>query len=89
MDSSIIDPIFAECGLAGIDLGGIIIDNSYESESRSQSEDRIHRISMDINKGATIVDLIHLPTDEAILERLKSNRRLELMTMGEIEGALE
>jgi len=58
--------------------------NSYEAESRSQSEDRIHRISMDINKGAQIVDLIHLPSDLRVLELLKKNRRLELMTMGEV-----
>ncbi len=66
----------------------IYYSNSYEGESRTQSEDRIHRIGMDMNKGATIVDLIHLPTDEAVLERLKSNRRLELMSMGEITDTL-
>jgi len=65
----------------------IYYSNSYESESRIQSEDRIHRIGMDENRGATIVDLIHLPTDEQVLERLKSNRRLELLTMGEIENS--
>ena len=64
----------------------IYYSNSYESESRIQSEDRIHRIGMDENKGATIVDLIHLPTDEQVLERLKSNRRLELLTLGELES---
>jgi SNF2 family DNA or RNA helicase len=63
----------------------IYYSNSYESESRIQSEGRIHRIGMDLNRGATIVDLINLPTDEAVLQRLKDNRRLELMTMGEIE----
>jgi SNF2 family DNA or RNA helicase len=64
----------------------IYYSNSYESESRIQSEDRIHRMGMDDNRGATIVDLVHLPTDEQVLERLKSNRRLELMTMGELES---
>jgi hypothetical protein len=58
--------------------------NSYEPESRAQSEDRIHRMGMDMNKGATIVDLIHLPTDESVIKILKDNRRLELMTMGEV-----
>ena len=64
----------------------IYYSNSYESESRTQSEDRIFRLGTDIVKGATIVDLIHLPTDEAVLNRLKENRRLELMTLGEVEG---
>ena len=67
----------------------VYYSNSYESESRSQSEDRIHRISMDTNKGATIVDLIHLPTDLKVLELLKDNRRLELMSMGDIQACFE
>jgi len=62
--------------------------NDFNPESRSQAEDRIHRIGMDENKGATIVDLIHLPTDLNIREVLKDNRRLELLTMGEVQNAL-
>jgi SNF2 family DNA or RNA helicase len=67
----------------------IYYSNSYEAESRSQSEDRIHRIGLDTNKGATIVDLIHLPTDLKVLELLKDNRRLELMSMGDIQTCFE
>jgi len=63
--------------------------NDFNPESRSQAEDRIHRIGMDENKGATIVDLIHLPTDFSIREVLKDNRRLELLTMGAVQDALE
>jgi SNF2 family DNA or RNA helicase len=63
--------------------------NDYNPESRSQSEDRIHRIGMDMNRGATIVDLLHLPTDEKILGVLKANRRLELMSMGEFQKCFE
>jgi len=52
-----------------------------------QSEDRIHRKGMDENLGCTIVDLIHLPSDERVLNVIRANRRLELMTMGEaLEG---
>lgn len=58
--------------------------NSWKPEYRSQSEDRIHRKGMDENLGCSIVDLIHLPSDERVLEVLRANRRLELMTMGEI-----
>ncbi len=67
----------------------IYYSNSYESESRVQSEDRIHRQGADRNVGVEIVDLIHLPTDEAVLERLKENRALELMSMGDIEANLK
>ena len=37
----------------------------------------------------TIVDLIHLPTDERVLEVIRDNRRLELMTMGDFSDALQ
>lgn len=62
--------------------------NSFKPEFRIQAEDRIHRISMDENKGCVIVDLIHLPTDERVLEIIRENRRLELMTLGEFVGRL-
>jgi hypothetical protein len=58
--------------------------NSFKPEYRTQSEDRIHRKGMDENLGCTIVDLLHLPTDERVLEIIRENRKLELMTMGEI-----
>lgn len=63
--------------------------NDFSPESRSQSEDRIHRIGMDENKGCKIVDLYHLPTDEHTHNVLKENRKLELLTMGEISKCLD
>ncbi len=62
--------------------------NSFKPEYRAQSEDRIHRKGMDENLGCTIVDLVHLPTDERVLEVIRDNRRLELMTMGDFSDAL-
>jgi SNF2 family DNA or RNA helicase len=67
----------------------IYYSNDYSSESRIQSEDRIHRPGMDLNLGATVVDLVHLPTDKEVLNILKENRRLELMSMGRFEACLE
>ncbi len=67
----------------------VYYSNDYNPESRSQSEDRIHRMGMDENKGATIVDLLHLPTDEKVLNVLRDNRRLELMSMGEFQECFE
>lgn len=58
--------------------------NSFKPEYRIQSEERIHRKGMDENLGCTIVDLIHLPTDDRVLEVIRANRKLELMTMGEL-----
>lgn len=63
--------------------------NDFNGESRTQAEDRIHRMGMDENKGATIIDLIHLPTDEKVVENLKTKRKLELMSMGDVQKALE
>lgn len=67
----------------------VYYSNDFNPESRAQSEDRGHRMGMDINKGFTIVDLYHLPTDKHVREVLKDNRRLELMTMGEVQEALK
>ena len=63
--------------------------NSWKPEYRAQSEDRIHRMGMDLNKGCLIVDLIHLPTDVRVLDVICENRRLELMTMGEFAAGIE
>jgi hypothetical protein len=57
--------------------------NSFKPEYRIQAEDRTHRKGMDENKGCVIVDLIHLPSDERVLQVIQENRRLELMTLGE------
>lgn len=58
--------------------------NDFNAESRIQSEDRIHRPGMDLNRGATIIDLLHLPVDAYILENLRKKRRLQDASMGEI-----
>ena len=63
--------------------------NSYKPEFRVQSEDRIHRKGMDENLGCTIVDLIHLPTDRRVLDVIRENRKLELMTMGEVTKGID
>lgn len=67
----------------------VFYSNDFTPEYRAQAVDRIHRPGMDYNLGATIVDIIHLPSDERVLEVLNDNRRLELMTMGEIGNVLQ
>lgn len=63
--------------------------NSFKPEYRVQSEDRIHRKGMDENLGCVIVDLIHLPTDERVVDIIRENRKLELMTMGKITEGIQ
>ena len=55
-------------------------------------EDRIHRMTMDLVLGATIIDLVHLPIDQLVLDTLQSNKILEHLSLGvvgEILGADE
>jgi len=61
--------------------------NSFKGESRIQSEDRIHRLGMDNNKGATIIDLVHLKTDLMVLDNLRNKKKLQNMTMNVLEDA--
>jgi SNF2 family DNA or RNA helicase len=58
--------------------------NSLKPEYRIQAIARIHRLGADMNLGCEIVDLIHLPTDIRALEIIQENRRIELMTMGDV-----
>ena len=62
--------------------------NDFNPESRSQAEDRIHRLGSDENIGVTVVDFYHLPSDENVRNILKDNRKLELMTLGDVAGDL-
>ena len=61
--------------------------NSFSGEARMQSEDRIHRLGMDMNRGATIKDLIHLPSDRLVLDNLKQKKKLQSLTLGDVEDA--
>lgn len=67
----------------------VYYSNDFSPESRTQSKARIHRLGMDVNKGATIVDLLHLPTDKKVLDVLNDNRRLEMMTLQEFREMVE
>lgn len=63
----------------------IYFSNDFNGENRIQSEDRIHRPGMDINKGATIYDLIHLKSDEYVLDNLKKKKDLQKLSMGALK----
>lgn len=56
--------------------------NDFKPDSRVQAEERIYRKGMDEARGATIVDLFHLPSDRRVKQVLLENRKLELMSMG-------
>lgn len=67
----------------------VYFSNDFNAEARIQSEDRIHRIGMDVNRGATIIDILHLPSDLYVLDNLKAKRRLQDMSLGSLKDALD
>lgn len=58
--------------------------NDFNAESRDQAIERIHRLGMDVVRGATIIDAVVLPSDLLILNNLKRKKRLQDMTMGQM-----
>ncbi len=60
--------------------------NSFNGDDRIQSEDRIHRMGMDENRGATIIDVFHLPSDKYVHTNLKEKRRLQDLSMGDLNS---
>lgn len=64
----------------------LFYSNDFSGEARFQAEDRFHRDGMDLNRGATIIDIIHLPSDRLVLENLKKKRKLQDMSMGELSS---
>ena len=66
----------------------LFFSNTFNGEDRMQAEERFHRIGMDTNRGCTIKDIIHLPTDQLVLDNLKKKKRLQKLTMGELEEGM-
>ena len=58
--------------------------NTFNGNDRIQSEDRIHRIGMDANRGATIIDLFHLPTDKLVYDNIRKKRELQDISLGQL-----
>ena len=59
-------------------------DNTFAAEDRLQSVERGTDAGMDLNKGCRIIDLIHLPVDELVLDKLDKKENLQAITMGEL-----
>lgn len=64
----------------------VFYDNSFSAEHRLQAIDRVHRLG--IVESPEIYDLIHLEIDSYILENLRENRKLELLSLGSIQEAV-
>ena len=62
----------------------IYFSNSFNGNSRMQSEHRGHSNNMDKERGHTIYDYIHLASDQLTLDNLNQKKRLQSVTMGEL-----
>lgn len=67
----------------------VYYSNDFNAENRMQSMDRCHRPGMDVNRGCTIIDLLHLPTDYLILENLMKKFDLQNLSLGKMQKAME
>ena len=65
----------------------VFYDNNFSAEKRLQMVARIWRMSQ--KHPAFIYDLIHLPVDQLVLDTLWRNLKMELLSLGEIQAALE
>lgn len=63
--------------------------NDFNAESRQQAEARGHRLGMDRVRGGRIVDVVHLETDQLILDNLKKKRDLQYLSMTGIAYELD
>lgn len=60
----------------------VCFSNTFNATERMQFCKRIHREGMDENRGARLVDLVHLPTDELVLKNLTKKRAMQDITLG-------
>jgi len=65
----------------------LFFSNCFNGEARMQAEDRGHRPGMDANRGLTIKDIIMLPSDKLVLDNLKTKKKLQNLTMGQLSDA--
>lgn len=66
----------------------VYYSNDFNAESRIQSEDRIHRPGMDKNRGATIKDILCLPSDMMVLNNLRRKKRLQDLSLGQMRDEI-
>ena len=81
-------------GSAGVGLTltaspvAIFYSNDFVGVNRIQAMDRIHRLGMDENLGATIVDIVNLPADQYVLDNLDKKIKLQNISLGKFKQDL-
>ena len=76
----------------GLTLSGapaiFYFSNSFKGESRTQSEDRIHRPGATRARGCKIIDCVHLPSDAKVIDAVKLKRNVEKANLEEVLALL-
>lgn len=67
----------------------VYYSNNFNVDSRIQSEDRRDRPGMDVSRGTRIVDILHLPSDEYVLNKLRAGISIQNITLEEIRRLYE
>ncbi|MEA1999823.1 MAG: hypothetical protein U9N61_10960 [Euryarchaeota archaeon] len=86
--------IVAQPGAAGMGLtltaspSVFFYSNSFNAEDRIQAAERIQGIGMDLNRGATVIDVVHLDIDQYVLDNLAKKLDLLNLTMGKLREAV-
>ena len=65
----------------------VVYDQNFSAECRLQSLDRNYRIGQD--QAVRVIDLIHLPIDQLVLDTLTENKRLEDLSLGILRESLD
>jgi hypothetical protein len=62
--------------------------NSFNAEDRIQAAERVQGLGMNLQRGATVIDVVHLDIDQYILDNLAKKVDLLNLTMGKIKEAV-
>ena len=66
----------------------IYYSNTFRPDDRTQSQERADRYGKDMSYGTRVIDIINLPTDLQVLQKIKENIRIEELTLEEIQKCL-
>lgn len=82
------NPASCRFGLTLVEAVTIVyFDQGFSAEHRLQSMDRNYRMGQTFE--VRVIDLIHLPVDQLVLDTLTENGRLEDLSLGRIRAAME
>lgn len=67
----------------------IFYSNDFNATNRIQAMDRIHRLGMDEQVGATIIDIVNLPSDVYVIKNLNQKVKLQDISLGRLRSEIQ